>query len=154
MRIYTLWHEGDDGDFPWIVDAVDQYTIDNNGECPPPYLARRADIQVREMVIDVPEEAVRKLFSPPHVRATIIKEDQKVGQPVGHKGIDPPDALLLAARNFGSGYARAGEVAAAAYRLAAAKLRAWGDESHAQDLESAASQAERDLASEGLENTP
>jgi hypothetical protein len=154
MRVFTLWHEGDAGEIPWILAAVDQYTIDNNCEFPPPYLKHRADIHVREMIIDIPEVAVRALFSAPSVRGTVIRDDPKVEPESGHKTPDVPEALLLTARNFSSGYAREGDVAAAAYRLAAAKLRAWGDEAHAKDLESAAEQAERGLASEWTEGTP
>ena len=55
VRIYTLWHRGDDDEAPWIIDAVDEYTIDNNGEFPPPYLKKREDINVRELILDVPE---------------------------------------------------------------------------------------------------
>ena len=74
MIIYTLWHAGDDNEAPWIVDAVDEYTVDNNCEFPPEYLKKRADILVRELVIDVPEDAVRALFEAPSVKATIVKE--------------------------------------------------------------------------------
>jgi len=72
----------------------------------------------------------------------------------GHKILDTPDELLLTAREFSNGNARKADVAAAAYRLAAAKLRSWGVEQHAKDLESAAEQAERGLASEWTERTP
>lgn len=150
MRVFTLWHVGDADEVPWIVDAVDQYTIDNNCEFPPPYLKHRANINVREMIIDVPEDAVRALFSAPSVRGTVIKDAQKVGR----KPLDVPDDLLQTAREFGSGNARAGDVAAAAYRLAAAKLRAWGWEKHVTDLERAAEQAEGGLASEWTERIP
>ena len=74
MIIYTLWHAGDDGGAPWIVDAVDEYTIDNNCDFPPEYLKKREDIHVRELILDVPEKAVRALFGPPTVKATIVKE--------------------------------------------------------------------------------
>ena len=74
MIIWTLWHEGDDGDAPWIVNAVDEYTIDNNCEFPPEYLKKREDIHVRELIIEVPEDAVRALFGPPTVKATVVKE--------------------------------------------------------------------------------
>lgn len=74
MRIYTLWHQGDNNDAPWIIDAVDEYTIDNNCEFPPEYLKKREDIHVRELIIDVPEKAVRALFESPDVKATIVKE--------------------------------------------------------------------------------
>lgn len=142
MRVYTLWHAGDDGEIPWLLNAVDQYTVDSNGEFPPPYLKHRADAQVQEMIIDIPEDAVRALFSAPTVRATVIKDAQRTGQ---ESRTEPePDELLLTAREFGSGNARQGDVIAAAYRLAATKLREAGAEQHAQDLESAAEKAEGD----------
>lgn len=74
MRIYTLWHKGDDDEAPWIIDAVDEYTLDNNGEFPPPYLQKREDVHVRELIINVPEKAVRELFDSPGVTATVVKE--------------------------------------------------------------------------------
>ena len=72
MKVYTLWHRGDDNDAPWIVDAVDEYTVYNNGEKPPPYIAKLADPNIRELVIDVPEAAIRELFGTPRVKATIV----------------------------------------------------------------------------------
>ncbi len=73
MLIYTLWErENDkDTDIPWIVEAVDEYTIDNNCEFPADYLKKRESVNVREMVIDVPEDAVRNLFDSAHVKATV-----------------------------------------------------------------------------------
>ena len=73
MLIHTLWHRGDDNDAPWIVDAVDEYTLYNNGEYPPAYLKKREDINVRELIIDVPEKAVRALFDAPKVIAAIVE---------------------------------------------------------------------------------
>lgn len=74
MLIHTLWHAGDDNDAPWIVDAVDEYTIDNNCEFPPDYQAKRQDVHVRELIIDVPEDAVRALFKAPAVKAKVVKD--------------------------------------------------------------------------------
>lgn len=71
MIVFTLWHRGDGSDAPWIVDAVDEYTVDNNCEFPPPYLRHRENVDVRELIIDVPETAVRKLFESPTVKATV-----------------------------------------------------------------------------------
>jgi hypothetical protein len=79
MRIYTLWHRGDDDEAPWIIDAVDEYTIDNNCEFPPPYLKKREDINVRELILDVPEAAVRALFESPGVKATVVQEPSDDG---------------------------------------------------------------------------
>lgn len=74
MKIYTLWHAGDDGDIPWIVDAVDEFTVDNNCEFPPDYQKKRQDPLIRELIIDVPSEAIRSLFDSPGVKATVVKE--------------------------------------------------------------------------------
>ena len=69
MKVYTLWHQGDGNDAPWIVDAVDEYTLYNHGERPSPYVAKLADPNVRELVIDIPEDAVRALFGATQVKA-------------------------------------------------------------------------------------
>jgi hypothetical protein len=70
--VYTLWHRGDDDDAPWITGAVDEYTIDNNCEFPPGYLTKKADPNIRELVIDIPEKAVRALFDSPAVKVRVI----------------------------------------------------------------------------------
>ena len=75
MKIWTLWHRADDDDAPWLVDAVDEYTIDNNCEFPPAYLKHRESPLVREMIIDVPEKAVRALFEAPDVKATVVEPE-------------------------------------------------------------------------------
>jgi len=76
MRIYTLWERENDKDteIPWIVAAVDEYTIDNNCEFPKEYLDKRASLNVRELILDIPERAVRELFDSPGVKATVVKE--------------------------------------------------------------------------------
>ena len=60
-----------------------------------------------------------------------------------HEIQDAADTLLQTAREYGSGNARGGDVVAAAYRLAATKLRLNGSHDHAKDLERAAAQAEK-----------
>ena len=77
MKIWTLWHQGDDNDAPWIVDAIDEYTLDNNCEFPPPYLKQRESPLVRELIIDVPEAAVRALFDAPLVKAMVVNEPKE-----------------------------------------------------------------------------
>ena len=76
MRIYTLWHQGDNDDIPWLTDAVGEYTVDEY-DFPPSYLQKRADPLVRELILDVPEKAVRALFDSPSVKATVVKEEDK-----------------------------------------------------------------------------
>jgi len=81
--IYTLWHRGDANDSgedaPWIVDAVDEYTVDNNCDFPPEYVKKRGMLEHRELVIDVPEKAVRALFEAPEVKATIVVSEHLRG---------------------------------------------------------------------------
>ena len=74
MIIHSLWHAGDDGHVPYLIDAVDEYTVDNNDAFPPEYLKRRANPLVRELIIDIPEKDVRALFDPPVVKATVRSE--------------------------------------------------------------------------------
>lgn len=71
MLIYTLWHEGNEGDIPWCVDSVDEYTWDENGT-PPSYAEHLKNPLVRELIIDVPEDAVRALFESPVVKAKVV----------------------------------------------------------------------------------
>jgi len=73
MIIYTLWHAGDDSDAPWLVDAVDEYTVDNLNEFPETYQKARALVENRELMIDVPEKTVRALFKSPSVTAKVVK---------------------------------------------------------------------------------
>lgn len=78
MKIFTLWHRGDENnvgeDAPWIVDAVDEYTIENHSGFPPAYVKKRALEEHRELIIDVPEKAVRALFDSPTVKAVVVEE--------------------------------------------------------------------------------
>lgn len=76
MIIYTLWHRGDEGELPWIIDAVDGLTVEKNCEFPPEYLKKRANINVRELIIDVPGSALRALFESPAVKAKVIERDR------------------------------------------------------------------------------
>jgi hypothetical protein len=75
MRIYTLWHEGQGGDLPWLVGAVDEYTVDENrGKFPENYAELRARVYHRELIIDIPQKAVSALFESPEVEAKVVKE--------------------------------------------------------------------------------
>jgi len=73
MRIHTLWHASDpgSGDMPWLTDAVDEYTIEDNGDLPPDYKKKRADPLVRELIINIPEQAVRDLFESPEIEGVV-----------------------------------------------------------------------------------
>jgi hypothetical protein len=80
MKVRTLWHdEGDDGP-PWLVAAVDMFSVDYNGELPDDYtkeLSRCIDKR-RELVIEIPDSAVTDLFRRPVVRASVVKTDTYV----------------------------------------------------------------------------
>ena len=60
-----------------------------------------------------------------------------------HEIHDATEILLQTAREYGSGNVRGGDVTAAAYRLAAVKLREHGMNDTAKDFERAADQAEK-----------
>lgn len=72
MIVYTLWHKGDDEDPPWVVDALDELTVDNNGFTDE-YTKRLTDPLIRELVIDVPDDALARLFDPGAVKATVVR---------------------------------------------------------------------------------
>lgn len=71
-RIFTLWqHDGSDV-MPWIVDAVDEYTMEEVGGFPEEYAKKKAaDPKLRELVIDIPDDAVRRLFHTPVVKGKV-----------------------------------------------------------------------------------
>jgi hypothetical protein len=60
-----------------------------------------------------------------------------------HEIYDATETLLQTAREYGSGNALGGDVVAAAYRLAAVKLREHGMHDTAKDMEREAVQAEK-----------
>lgn len=73
MKIYTLWkHEGDC--MPWLIDSVDEYTIDEHSGYPDDYEKKRNEPGVRELVLNFPDTAVVKLFQSPTVTATASEE--------------------------------------------------------------------------------
>jgi len=76
VRIYTLWEKDDDGDMPWLVAAVDEYCIEENG-FPPEYVKRR-DAGAKEIVLTVPDRAIVELVTqPPMLAATVIMGGEK-----------------------------------------------------------------------------
>jgi hypothetical protein len=77
MKIYTLWqHEGDSCELPFLVGAVDEYTVEENDGFPEDYAALRALPRHRELVIEVPLKAVRALFESPSVKGSIVGTDR------------------------------------------------------------------------------
>ena len=73
MQIRTLWEAPvDDNELPWLVMACDEYTIDEHGGKLPEFYSKEMKDGRRELVINVPESAVRKLFVAPVVNAEVI----------------------------------------------------------------------------------
>lgn len=74
LFIYTLWessaHMDDNPDIPWLVDAVDEHTIADGDSRE--YEKKRDHKDRRELVIEIDEAAVRKLFDAPVVKGTVI----------------------------------------------------------------------------------
>jgi hypothetical protein len=72
MRIFTLWkHEGSHLDMPWLVGSVDEFTIEENGGFPEDYEKQRNEKGVKELIIHISEDAVRKLFTTPEVSGAV-----------------------------------------------------------------------------------
>lgn len=71
MKIRTIWqHNPDEPDvMPWILDAVDEYTEEECNGLPDRYPAPSA--HRRELIIDIPESAVRNLFAVPEVKGEV-----------------------------------------------------------------------------------
>lgn len=78
MKITTAWEDAGDGYF--LLSAYDEQTKDAWGEIPEFYVeavkaARQRDEgKVRELVIEVPDGAVAKLFKVPTVAGTAVPE--------------------------------------------------------------------------------
>ena len=67
MIIYTLWEEGGEREMPWLVAAIDEYSVENCG-WPEDYEKEREAKTARarrELRIEVPDAVVERLFKPP-----------------------------------------------------------------------------------------
>jgi hypothetical protein len=66
VKITTLWHPGDQGYMPWLLDAYDEYTAEENDGVPPTYEEQKKKYpDARELIIEVPDGSVEKLFKIP-----------------------------------------------------------------------------------------
>jgi hypothetical protein len=72
MKIYTIWSDQfiSKGEMPVLVYAVDEYTIENNGDMPDEYKAKALHPCSKELIINIPEKKVRDLFEIPEVSGT------------------------------------------------------------------------------------
>lgn len=88
MKIYLIvakYHDTyADATMPSVVDAWDEYTMDDNPEGYPESLRQHLDqvgrggyAGVNELTIEIPDEAVRKLFTPDEyvLKAEVLDAD-------------------------------------------------------------------------------
>jgi hypothetical protein len=61
MKVWTIWEEGRNGDMPWLVVAVDEYTIEEHGGMPAFYTKELTEGR-RELILNVRYEDIEKLF--------------------------------------------------------------------------------------------
>lgn len=73
MMLYTLWsNEGcAEDETPWLVNACDEFTIESNGGYPDDYAKHKENPKLRELIIEIPHNAVLKLFRAPVVKGTV-----------------------------------------------------------------------------------
>lgn len=74
MKLYTLWsHEGCDYDeTPWLVAACDEFSVETNDGYPEDYRKLKdGNPKLRELIIEIPQGAVIKLFQSPVVKGTV-----------------------------------------------------------------------------------
>lgn len=76
MLIRTIWAESGDNEMPWLVAAVDEYTIEEHGKLPDFY-TEKLKPEHRELLIAVPERVVRELFKPRMTDGTVKPVDSK-----------------------------------------------------------------------------
>lgn len=75
MKIYTIWDHEDPKDMPWLVTAVSEYVLDEyNGQLPDFYKKELDTNRRRELVIEIPDAAVVKLFTPLVVKGEVKEE--------------------------------------------------------------------------------
>jgi hypothetical protein len=73
MKIHTIWATENNPAEAWIVDAWDEYSIDNNKEGWDESLkrARHEYPHVRVVVLSVGDAAIQRAFSPSEVSASV-----------------------------------------------------------------------------------
>lgn len=76
MRIYCLFRREphSPNDMPWLVDAVDEYTINDVGT-PKKYAEEAKDPNTREIVLIIRDRRVEDLFKSPEVEAKVVLSD-------------------------------------------------------------------------------
>ena len=68
MQIRTVWEStAEDDIMPWIIAAVDEYTIEEHGGSLPEFYQKELKPGRRELIITIPDADVRKLFALPTV---------------------------------------------------------------------------------------
>lgn len=70
--LYTLWQDNGE-DIPYLIDSVDEYTLDELNGYPEEYDKKRKQPGVRELLIKFPDKEVLKLFIPPTVGGKAVE---------------------------------------------------------------------------------
>jgi hypothetical protein len=78
VKITTAWADNEPLMVPDLVSAYTEYDFDEWGDVPKPHAdavakARGEGVEVRELVIEVPDEAVEALFATPTVTGTVVE---------------------------------------------------------------------------------
>lgn len=68
MKVYMLWEQTEPNDGPYLIDAIDEYTIDAWGGWPDFFVAKQ-NVHTRVLAVEVSDETVRNLFEIPVVTA-------------------------------------------------------------------------------------
>lgn len=78
MLLYILFRKAseDDTDMPWVVEATDEYSIDECNGFPEGYAKERAKPLTKEILVDVSDSAIEALFESPVVNGKVVKSDE------------------------------------------------------------------------------
>lgn len=77
MNIFTIWEKqkDNDDDMPWLVDMIDEYTVEESGEFPESYIRSKMLPERREIIITVPDKAILDAFEITAIKGTVVKSD-------------------------------------------------------------------------------
>lgn len=76
MKIHILWTSINNR-MPWALDAIDEYTLEENGDAIMSALKHAQHIghdlgNLRWMIVEIDEDAVHNLFEPPTVKGEVL----------------------------------------------------------------------------------
>jgi hypothetical protein len=62
MRIFCLFRNDDPDAMPWLVEAVDEYVVEENG-FPPQYIKQKDAPNTKEIIVEVSGKDLIKAFA-------------------------------------------------------------------------------------------